>query len=71
MFDFQKLQLLVQVCSLFHFLLHSIFFKVKVKDVFLVGFIGFFQVGFFKKITGVFLHQPWCQVLFRCKDCHD
>jgi len=50
----KKLQLTVQVCCLFYFLLHSIFFKGKVKSEFLVGFIVVFKWTFSKNM-GVFL----------------
>jgi len=63
LFDLKKnLQLLVKVCCLFYFFLHSIFFKGKVKGVF-GGFYRFFSSGFYFKKNGCFLgwvqlHQP-------------
>jgi len=47
LFD-RKLQLTVQVCCLFYYLLHSRFFKGKVKCEFLMGFTVFLS-GLLKK----------------------
>jgi len=48
LFDKKKLQLTVQVCCLFYFLLLSRFFKRKLEWVFWWALLGFFS-GLFKK----------------------
>jgi len=50
----KNVQLTVQVCCLFYFLLHSKFFKGKVRSGIFGGFYCFFKCFFFKRI-GVLL----------------